>query len=90
LKRWASCLSPPLFGRQRYGAVNGALAAPVLASRAFGPLVAAVIWSAKGGYDAVILTLTVIGPLSAVIFVLALKVKVWHATRPLEHPAGMQ
>ena len=65
-----------LFGRQRYGAVNGALAAPVLVSRAFGPLVAAVIWSATGGYDAVILTLTVIGLLSAVSFVLALKVKV--------------
>ncbi len=50
-----------IFGRERYGAVNGALAAPVLASRSLGPLVAAVIWSAAGGYDAVIWTLAAIG-----------------------------
>jgi MFS family permease len=62
-----------LFGRDRYGAVNGALAAPVLASRSLGPLVAAVIWSAAGGYDAVIWTLAAIGLLSAVSFMLAVK-----------------
>jgi MFS family permease len=62
-----------IFGRARYGAVNGALAAPVLASRALGPLVAAVIWSAAGGYDAVIWTLAAIGILSAVSFFLAVK-----------------
>jgi predicted MFS family arabinose efflux permease len=62
-----------LFGRQRYGAVNGALAAPVLASRALGPLLAAMIWSVAGGYDAVILTLAAIAMLSAASFVFALK-----------------
>jgi predicted MFS family arabinose efflux permease len=62
-----------LFGRERYGAVNGALAAPVLASRALGPLAAAVIWSAAGGYEAVIWTLAVVGLLSAVSFLLAVK-----------------
>jgi MFS family permease len=62
-----------LFGRQRYGAVNGALAAPVLASRALGPLIAAVIWSVAGGYDAVIVTLAAIAILSAISFVFALK-----------------
>ncbi len=62
-----------LFGRDRYGAVNGALAAPVLASRSLGPLVAAVIWSAAGGYDAVIWTLAAVGLVSAVTFLLAVK-----------------
>jgi MFS family permease len=62
-----------IFGRERYGAVNGALAAPVLASRALGPLIAAVIWSAAGGYGAVIWTLAAIGLVSAVSFILAVK-----------------
>jgi predicted MFS family arabinose efflux permease len=62
-----------IFGRERYGAVNGALAAPVLASRSLGPLVAAVIWSAAGGYDAVIWTLAAVGLLSAIAFALAVK-----------------
>ncbi len=63
-----------IFGRARYGAVNGALAAPVLASRSIGPLIAAVIWSAAGGYDAVIWTLTAIGLVSAISFLLAIEV----------------
>jgi MFS family permease len=62
-----------IYGRERYGAVNGALAAPVLASRSLGPLVAALIWSATGGYDAVIWTLAAIGFVSVVSFVLAVK-----------------
>jgi MFS family permease len=62
-----------IFGRGRYGAVNGALAAPVLASRSLGPLVAAVIWSAAGGYDAVIWALCAIGLVSAVSFFLTVK-----------------
>lgn len=62
-----------LFGRGRYGAVNGALAAPVLASRSLGPLVAAVIWSAAGSYDAVIWTLAAAGLLSAISFYLTVK-----------------
>jgi MFS family permease len=62
-----------IYGRERYGAVNGALAAPVLASRAFGPLVASIIWSAAGGYDAVLWVLTGFGLLSIAAFYLALR-----------------
>lgn len=62
-----------IYGRERYGAINGALAAPVLAARSLGPLVAAVIWSTAGGYDAVIWTLLAVGLLSALSFYFALK-----------------
>ncbi|MDB5808819.1 MAG: major facilitator superfamily 1 [Betaproteobacteria bacterium] len=62
-----------VFGHDRYGAVNGALAAPVLASRSLGPLVAAVIWSAAGGYNAVIWTLAACAVLSAISFSFAVK-----------------
>ena len=62
-----------IYGRERYGAVNGALAAPVLASRSLGPLVAALIWSATGGYDAVLWTLAAIGFVSLASFYLAVK-----------------
>jgi MFS family permease len=62
-----------IYGRERYGAVNGALAAPVLASRSLGPLVAAFIWSAAGGYDAVLWALAAIGFVSLVSFYLAVK-----------------
>src|SRR4051812_44864257 len=62
-----------IFGRERYGAINGALAAPVLAARSLGPLVAAMIWSFAGGYDAVIWTLAAVGLISAFSFHLALK-----------------
>ena len=62
-----------LFGRERYGAINGALAAPVLAARSMGPLVAAMIWSFAGGYDAVIWTLAAVGLVSAFSFHFALK-----------------
>jgi predicted MFS family arabinose efflux permease len=62
-----------IFGRERYGAINGALAAPVLAARSMGPLVAAMIWSFAGGYDAVIWTLAMVGLVSALSFHFALK-----------------
>ena len=39
-----------LYGRREYGAVNGALAAPVLLAKAVGPLVAAIALSVLGDY----------------------------------------
>ncbi len=62
-----------LYGRNRYGAVSGALAAPLLASRSLGPLVGALIWSAAGGYDAMIWTLAAIGVVSTLSFACAVK-----------------
>jgi MFS family permease len=44
-----------LYGRQHYGAINGAMAAPVLIAKAAGPLVAAVTWSLTQDYDRVVL-----------------------------------
>jgi MFS family permease len=63
-----------IFGRERYGAVNGALSAPVLASRAVGPLVASLIWTATGSYDAVVWTLAGIALIAIATFVLAVKI----------------
>jgi MFS family permease len=60
-----------VFGRDSYGAVNGALSTPVIAARALGPLAAALIWSAAGGYAAVLWTLAGVAVLSLVTFVLA-------------------
>ena len=61
-----------IFGRERYGAVNGALATPVAAARAGGPFVAAIVWSASGGYTVVLWTIAGIGVLSLATFGLAL------------------
>ena len=63
-----------IYGRERYGVVNGALSAPVLASRAVGPLVASLIWSATGSYEAVVWTLAGIGLIAIATFVLAVKI----------------
>jgi predicted MFS family arabinose efflux permease len=62
-----------LFEREHYGTVAGALSAPVIASRALGPIAASLIWSASGGYDAVLWTLAALGLVSCLSFRLALK-----------------
>ena len=62
-----------IFGRERYGAINGALQAPVLAARSLGPLVAAMIWSSTGGYDSVLWCLAAVGVFSAASFFVAVK-----------------
>ena len=67
-------LPAEIYGRERYGAVNGALSAPVLASRAGGPLVASLIWSATGNYDAVVWTLAGIGLIAVATYALAVKI----------------
>ncbi|GLK74513.1 MFS transporter [Ancylobacter dichloromethanicus] len=48
---------PEMLTRRAYGAVNGALTAPASASRAIAPVGAALLWSASGSYDAVLLAL---------------------------------
>ncbi len=61
-------LPAELFGREHYGAINGALAAPYLVSHALGPLLAALLWSALGGsYERVLLAL-VLASLTGVLF----------------------
>jgi len=61
-----------MFGREHYGAINGALAAPVIGTRAAGPLVASLIWSAAEGYDRVLWVLVVVSVLSMVAFSMTL------------------
>jgi MFS family permease len=62
------------FGREHYAAVNGALAAPVVATRAAGPLVASLIWSASG-YDGVLWVLAVVSIVSMGSFLMAVPAK---------------
>jgi MFS family permease len=60
-----------LFGRDAYGAINGAMAAPVNVAKAAGPVVVALLHSALGGYDATLVVLIVIAVVSTGVFVLA-------------------
>jgi hypothetical protein len=62
-----------LYGRDHYGAVNGALAAPVLVAKAAGPLVAALMFAATGNYNGVLVLLIATGALAAALL--------WIATR---------
>jgi MFS family permease len=62
-----------LYGRDHYGAVNGALAAPALVAKAAGPLVAALMFTATGNYNAVLVLLIATGALAAALL--------WIATR---------
>ncbi|TBW33412.1 MFS transporter [Siculibacillus lacustris] len=45
---------PEMLTRRAYGAINGALSAPATIARAVAPLGAALIWSATGSYDGVL------------------------------------
>jgi len=62
-----------LFGRDAYGAINGAMAAPVTVAKAAGPLVAALLFAWLGGYDDTVLVLIVIGAISTAVFILSTK-----------------
>lgn len=70
-----------LYGREHYGAVNGAMAAPVLIAKAAGPLVAALAWSAVGDYDAVALLLGALALFSLVFFGFAVRSRAGAAGR---------
>jgi MFS family permease len=60
-----------LFGRDAYGAINGAMAAPVTVAKAAGPLVAALLYAWLGGYDGTLLVLIVVGAVATAVFVLS-------------------
>jgi MFS family permease len=57
-----------LFGRGHYGAMTGSIAAPAMLARAAGPLLAGVLWSAFGGYDALLIAMIGVSALSAVAY----------------------
>jgi MFS family permease len=60
-----------LYGTDHYGAINGAMAAPVLISKATGPLAAAALYASAGGYVEVVLVLTAIAAASVIPFTMA-------------------
>lgn len=62
-----------LYGRDNYGVINGALAAPVLLAKAAGPLVAALALLVAPDYDTVALLLAAIAAASLVFFAQALR-----------------
>jgi hypothetical protein len=73
-----------LFGRDAYGAINGAMAAPVMVAKAIGPLAAALLYGALGGYDDTLVVLIVIAVVSTLVFAVS--------TRAARHgrPAAIQ
>jgi MFS family permease len=60
-----------MYGRDHYGAIAGALATPGLLARAVGPIFAALLWSALGGYERTTVVLIVVAAVGATAFALA-------------------
>jgi predicted MFS family arabinose efflux permease len=60
-----------MYGRANYGAIAGALATPGLLARAVGPIFAALLWSALGGYQGTTAVLIVVAAVGAAAFVRA-------------------
>lgn len=73
-----------LFGRDAYGAINGAMATPVLVAKAAGPLVAALLFTALGGYDGTLHVLIVIGAASTAVFYLSTRVSRHRPPPPIQ------
>ena len=63
-------LPAELFGRANYGAVNGAMATPVLVAKAAGPTVASLVLAAFAGPLHLLLFLAAVGAVSAGLFTL--------------------
>lgn len=59
---------PEMLSRDAYGAIQGALVAPIHIVQATAPLGAAAIWAATGGYDAVLTVIFVITTAIALSF----------------------
>jgi MFS family permease len=64
-------IAAEVFGREAYGAINGAMAAPVIVAKAAGPLVAALALTALGSYDRTLLLLIVVGAIATGVFAVA-------------------
>jgi len=60
-----------MYGRDNYGAIAGALATPGLLARAVGPIFAALLWSALGGYERTTVVLIVVAAVGATAFAYA-------------------
>jgi MFS family permease len=60
-----------MYGRERYGAIAGALATPGLLARAVGPILTALLWTALGGYEGTTMVLIAVAVLGALAFAYA-------------------
>lgn len=60
-----------MYGRDNYGSIAGALATPGLLARAVGPIFAALLWSALGGYEPTTLVLIAVAAVGATAFACA-------------------
>jgi hypothetical protein len=60
-----------MYGRDHYGAIAGALATPGLLARAVGPIFAALLWSALGGYEWATAVLIAVAAAGALAFAYA-------------------
>jgi hypothetical protein len=63
-----------MYGRDNYGAIAGALATPGLVARSVGPIFAALLWSALGGYDGTTVVLIAVAAAGALAFTYATRV----------------
>lgn len=61
-------LPAELYGRDIYGAVSGAMAAPVMIAIAAGPFVASLVYAATGGYTGTLLALIAICGAGAILY----------------------
>ncbi|WP_055047540.1 MFS transporter [Devosia sp. A16] len=66
---------PEMVSRDGYGAINGALAVPMVLARALSPLAAAWLWALSGSYAGVLMALVALAMTMAGAFW-------WAATRP--------
>lgn len=62
---------PELLSKQAYGAINGAMNLPIKLLKAFSPAIAAALWALGNSYDALLLTLVILGFIAALCFALA-------------------
>jgi predicted MFS family arabinose efflux permease len=62
-----------LYGRERYGEINGAMAMPVQLSKAAGPLFASLVLAASGSPAVMAASLAAVGAASAWVFATALR-----------------
>ncbi len=64
-----------LFEREQYGAVNGALSAPVIMSRAAAPIAASWLWAMQQSYRPLLWTLVMTAALAVACFYCAVREK---------------
>jgi len=62
-----------LYGRERYGAINGAMATPVLIAKAAGPILASLVLADTASAPGLLLCLAAVAAGSAVIFILTVR-----------------